>query len=82
MPKMRSPIKRTTIEMTTLNAVLKSEGSPTGCGAWTAPGSSGYQPPPDCRKGQPKLPSVQVDEKGSRWVAARASTRRFRRRIM
>lgn len=31
MTDMKSPIERITIEMTTLEAVLKGEGSPTGC---------------------------------------------------
>jgi hypothetical protein len=32
MPKMKSPIERITIEMTTLETILKGEGSPGGCG--------------------------------------------------
>jgi hypothetical protein len=31
MPKMKSPIERITVEMTTLEAVLKGDGAPTGC---------------------------------------------------
>ena len=32
MGKMKSPIERITVEMTTLETVLKGEGSPGGCG--------------------------------------------------